>query len=190
MRTLRNARVSVECDGAAASLPRSEFAGSGGRDGSSTIVTWQEAEDTLTAAVEYLGAMPDRERSFLAAGSRSGWPSIVRDLQSDYADAEASPSPQLTRRCANLVERMLTGERPLADAIPEGHRALVGRVIVMKRWPGPDGFGWDRIFQVMGGELYNLARRQVLATTSDGMRKAYERAIQRLAVRMQLEQER
>lgn len=151
------------------------------------VVTWQEAEDALMAAVEYLGAMPDRERSFLAAGSRSCWPAIVRDLQSDYADSEASPSPQLTRRCANLVERMLTGERPLADVIPEGHRALVGRVIVMKRWPGPDGFGWDVVWRTMGGELFNLARRQVLGTTSDGMRKAYERAIQRLAQRLEME---
>lgn len=150
-----------------------------------SLVTWQEAEDTLTAAVEYLGAMPDRERSWLAAGQRTAWPVIVRDLQSDYADAEASPSPQLTRRCANLVERMLTGERPLANAIPEGHRPLVGRVIVMKRWPGADGFGWDRVFRSQGGELYNLARRVVLPTTSDGMRKAYERAIGRLAVQME-----
>ncbi|MGF7152497.1 hypothetical protein [Novosphingobium gossypii] len=150
-----------------------------------TLVTWQEAEDTLTAAVEYLGAMPDRERGFLAAGQRSAWPAIVRDLQADYADVDASPSPQLTRRCANLVERMLTGERPLANAIPEGHRPLVGRVIVMKRWPGPDGFGWDRVFRALGGELYNLARRDVLPTTSDGMRKAYERAIGRLAVQLE-----
>ena len=150
----------------------------------SEVITWQEAEDTLTAAVEYLGAMPDRERSYLTAGSRSCWPSIVRDMQSDYADTETSPSPQLTRRCANLVERMLTGEKPLADVIPEGHRALVGRVIVMKRWPGAEGFGWDRVFRSMGGELYNLARRQVMASTSDGMRKAYERAIQRVAQRL------
>ena len=153
----------------------------------SEAVTWQDAEDALMAAVEYLGAMPDRDRSFLAAGSRSCWPAIVRDVQADYADGEASPSPQLTRRCASLVERMLTGERPLADAIPEGHRSLVGRVIVMKRWPGPEGFGWDRVYRLMGGEMYNVARRQVTRTTSDGMRKAYERAITRLAQRLEVE---
>lgn len=146
------------------------------------VVTWQEAEDTLTAAVEYLGAMPDRERAWLAAGQRTAWPAIVRDVQADYADREASPSPQLTRRCANLVERMLTGEKPLANAIPEGHRPLVGRVIVMKRWPGADGFGWDRVYRAERGELFNLTRGQVLPSTSDGMRKAYERAIGRLAV--------
>ncbi len=150
-----------------------------------TLVTWQDAEDTLTAALEYLGAMPDRERAYLAAGQRTAWPAIVRDVQSDYADAEISPSPQLTRRCANLVERMLTGERPLANIIPEGHRPLVGRVIVMKRWPGADGFGWDRVYRALDGQLFNLARRSVLPTSSDGMRKAYERAIGRLAVAME-----
>lgn len=145
-------------------------------------VTWQDAEDTLMAAFEYLGAMPDRERAYLAAGSRTAWPAIVREAFGDYADVETSPSPQLTRRCANLVERMLTGEKPLADAIPEGHRALVGRVLTMKRWPGPEGFGWDRIYRLMGGKLFNLARRAELETTSDGMRKAYERAIHRLVL--------
>lgn len=150
-----------------------------------TVVTWQEAEDTLTAAVEYLGAMPDRERAWLAAGQRSAWPVIVRDLQSDYADADASPSPQLTRRCANLVERMLTGERPLANVIPEGHRPLVGKVIVMKRWPGPDGFGWDLVYRATGGLLFNHVRQCVMPTTSDSLRKAYERAIGRVAVALE-----
>jgi hypothetical protein len=145
-------------------------------------VSWQDAEDTLMAAFEYLGAMPDRERAYLAAGTRTAWPAIVREAFGDYADVEADPSPQLTRRCANLVERMLIGEKPLADAIPEGHRALVGRVLTMKRWPGPEGFGWDRVYRLMGGKLFNLARREELATTSDGMRKAYERAIHRLVL--------
>ncbi|MED5546115.1 MAG: hypothetical protein VYD90_12770 [Pseudomonadota bacterium] len=152
-----------------------------------TVVTWQEAEDMLMAAVEYLGAMPDRERAWLAAGQRTAWPAIVRDRWADYADDEVNPSPQLTRRCASLVERMLTGDRPLANAIPEGHRPLVGLVIIMKRWPGPDGFGWDRVYRALGGELYNLARRAVLPTTSDGMRKAYERAIGRLTVALDRE---
>lgn len=147
-------------------------------------VTWQEAEDTLTAAVEYLFALPDRERGFLAAGSRSGWPAIVRDLQADYPD-DVPPSPQLTRRNVNLVERMLTGESPLANAIPERHRALVGRVIVMQRWPGPDGFGWDLVWRRMGGELFNQVRGMVLPATSESMRKAYSRAIERLAIAIQ-----
>lgn len=146
------------------------------------FVTWQEAEDALTASLEYLGALPDHERSFLAAGSRSAWPAIVRDIQADYADAEAKPSPQLTRRQVRLVEAMLLCERPIANVIPEQHRAFVGRVLVMQRWPGPDGFGWDRVYRSQGGLLFNLVRKQELPTTSDGMRKAYERAVGRVAV--------
>ena len=150
-----------------------------------TVVTWQEAEDTLTAAFEYLGAMRDGDRAFLAAGSRTAWPTIMRETRAgDYADADATPSPRLTRQCANLVEVMLTGERPLANVIPEGHRALVGRVIVMQRWPGPDGFGWDLVWQRMDGKLYNLARRELLDATSEAMRKAYSRAIGKVAVAM------
>lgn len=150
-----------------------------------SLVTWQEAEDTLTAAVEYLFALPDRERGFLSAGSRSGWPAIVKDLQSDYADDEVAPSPQLTRRNVNLVEQLLIGERPLANVIPERHRALVGRVIIMQRWPGPDGFGWDLVFRRMGGVLFNQVRGAVMPTTSESMRKAYSRSIQRLAMAME-----
>ncbi|MFC0684639.1 hypothetical protein [Novosphingobium clariflavum] len=151
-----------------------------------TVVTWQQAEDTLTAAFEYLGAMRDAERAFLAAGSRTAWPEILRETRAgDYADVEAMPSPRLTRQCANLVEVMLTGDRPLANVIAEGHRALVGRVIVMQRWPGPDGFGWDLVWSRMGGELYNLARRQILPATSEAMRKAYSRAIGKVAVAME-----
>lgn len=151
------------------------------------VISWQDAEDALFAAFEYLGAMPDRERGYLSAGSRSCWPAIMRDAQLDYAEGQGfgaappPPSARLTRRHASLVERMLTGEKPLANAIPEGHRALVGRVAMMKLYPGADGFGWDRVYRALGGKLFNLVRREELPTTSDSMRKAYERAIQRVA---------
>ena len=32
-------------------------------------------------------------------------------------------------------------------AILPDHRALVGRVLVMKRWPGADGFRWDSVWR-------------------------------------------
>ena len=79
------------------------------------MVTWQDAEDTMTAAVEYLFAMPDRERGLLAGGRgerMTNWPQVVRSVrEGDYGDGqgfggEASASPQLTRRCVDLVERM------------------------------------------------------------------------------------
>lgn len=158
-------------------------------------VTWQQAEDALTAAIEYLFAMPDREGALLAPGygrRLSGWPAIVRSVrEGDYGDGQgvgedaATPSPRLSRAMASLVEAMLTGERPLANAIPEGHRRLVGRVIAMKRWPGAEGFGWDRVWRAQGGVLFSLRDQQVRKVTSDAMRKAYERAIGRLAVKIE-----
>lgn len=153
----------------------------GGKAG--VFVTWQEAEDALMAAFEYLSGMPDRDRAFLAAGTRSAWPEIVRESW-EYADAEASPSVRLSRRNAEHVDRFLTGPAPLANVIAEQHRAFVGRVVSMQLWPGPDGFGWDRVFRMQRGVLFNLVRKAELPTTSDGMRKAYERAVGKVAVAM------
>lgn len=138
-------------------------------------VSWQDAEDALIAAVEYLAVLPDRDRGFLSAGSRSCWPEIVRERW-EYADAEAQPSPALTRRRVAFVERILLGERAAALAVPEAHRRLVGRVVTWKRWPGPDGFGWERVWEAEGG--------RASGTTSDALRKRYERAVGKVAVRM------
>lgn len=140
-------------------------------------VTWQQAEDAMIAAVEYLAALPDRERGFLSAGSRSAWPAIVRDRQADYADGEAAPSPRLSRRMMAHLGGMLLGERAAGLAVPEGHRALVGRVLVMKRWPGPDGFRWERVWDAEGGRASGV--------TSDALRMRYERAIGKVAMRME-----
>lgn len=148
------------------------------------VVTWQQAEDALTAAFEYLFALPDADRAFLSAGSRSAWPAIVRDRQSDYADVEASPSPQLTRRMMAHLDLVLTGPRAAALVVPEGRRALVGMIVVMKRWPGPDGFRWERVWERERGAMLNLVSGEVQATTTDAMRKAYERAIGRVARRL------
>lgn len=141
-------------------------------------VTWQDAEDAMLAAMEYLGALPDKERSFLAAGSRSVWPAIVRDMQADYADGDRAPSPQLSRRMLAHLHRVLLDPGAVALAVPEGHRSLVGRVLIMKLRPGPDGFGWDRVWVAEGG------RRT--GTTSDALRKRYDRAIGKVAVRMEV----
>lgn len=159
------------------------------------VVTWSEAEDALMAAIEYLFAMSDPEGVLLAPGygrRLSGWPAIIRSVrEGDYGEgqgfgSEVSPSVRLSRRMVTMVERMLTGEHPLADAIPAGHRRLVGRVIAMKRWPGADGFGWDRVWRAQRGMLFSLRDQADRQVTSDAMRKAYERAIGRLAVRMEM----
>lgn len=148
------------------------------------VVTWQEAEEALLAAVEYLGALPDRERGFLSAGSRSGWPEIVRSVRDgDYGagqgvlETEVAPSARLTRRHVDQVERMLIGERPCADAIPAGHRRMVGRVLVMKLW-APGGVDWAAVWQAEGGKASGL--------TSDTHRKRYDRAVGKVAAAMEV----
>lgn len=142
------------------------------------VVTWQEAEDAMIAAVEYLAALPDRERGFLSAGSRSAWPQIIRDRrEGDYPDADVAPSAQLSRRMMAHLERMLLTEQAAGLAVAEGHRALVGRVLMMKLWPGPDGFRWERVWEREGGKACGV--------TSDALRMRYERGIGKVAVRMQ-----
>lgn len=142
------------------------------------VVTWQEAEDALLAAVEYLGALPDRERGFLSAGSRSLWPSMVKDVQADYADADARPRRQLGRKEMALLDEMLLAEGAAALAVPEAHRRLVGRVLVAKLDGRGEGFTWSRIWMAEGGRGCGV--------TSDALRRRYERGVHRVAMAMEV----
>lgn len=153
------------------------------------VVTWQDAEDALLAAIEYLGQLPDRDRSALSAGSRSAWPAIIRSVRDgDYGEGQglggeaAAPSAALSRRQYALVEAMLLRPDCAAMAVPEQHRALVGRVLVLKLWPGADGFGWDRVWR---GEEARWQREAIKPVTSDALRMRYERAVERVAARME-----
>jgi len=158
------------------------------------VTTWRQAEDALTAAVEYLAAMPDRERGFLLAGSRSCWPQVVRSERNwdfylvDAADAPFDPSPALSRRMAAHVEAMLLGERAAINVLAErkpGHAGLVGLVVRMKRWPGVDGFTWQAVFRAKRGLIHDhRLGRAVPAASFDAYRKAYERAVGLVAARM------
>ena len=149
------------------------------------IVTWQDAENALIEAVEYLAALPDRERAFLSAGSRSAWPQIVRSARDgDYGDgqhigAEIAPSARLTRRMLDRLHRVLLDDDAAAMVIPADHRALVGRVLVMKRWPGPDGFRWDNVWRAEARRAGGNP-----GVTSDALRMRYERAVAKVARRM------
>ena len=112
-------------------------------------VTWQDAEDQLLAAVEYLGALPDRERGFLSAGSRSCWPEIVRSVRDgDYGEGQGygeavAPRRQLGRKEMAVLDRVLLSPKAAALAIPEQHRRLVGRVLVGKLDGRGAGFTWS-----------------------------------------------
>lgn len=135
-------------------------------------VSWQQAEDALLAAVEYLGALPDRERGFLSAGSRSGWPEIVRDAQADYP-REPDRRLRLGRKEMALLERVLLNPGCAAMAIPGAHRALVGRVLAMKLDQRGGGFAWSEVWERAGGRACGV--------TSDALRMRYERAVGKVA---------
>lgn len=147
------------------------------------VVTWQQAEDALLAAVEYLGMAPDRERGFLSAGSRSCWPQIIRNARDgDYGEGqgfggEAAPRRQLSRKEATLLDRVLLDPDAAAMAIQEGHRRLVGRVLVAKLDGRGEGFTWSRIWESEGGFRSG--------TTTEALRKRYDRAVSRVAGRME-----
>lgn len=149
-------------------------------------VTWQQAEDALLAAVEYLGQMPVKGAP---GGAGSSWPQIIRSVRDgDYGEGQglggeaAAPSAALSRRRVQLVEAMLLQPDCAAMAIPAGHRALVGRVLVLKLWPGAEGFGWDRVWR---GEAVRWARTGERKVTSDALRMRYERAVSKVAAAME-----
>ena len=155
-------------------------------------VTRDDAERALLEAVEWLGRLPDRDRAFLRAGSRSCWPEILRsrdfgqDGGADWADGDAgqlgaeaaAPSVALSRRQLVRLERLLLDPDCAAMAVPEGHRSLVGRVLVMLNWPGGDEFGWSRVWVAEGGRATGV--------TSDCLRKRFDRALGRVAARMEV----
>lgn len=140
------------------------------------VVTWQEAEDALIGAFEYLAALPDRQAGLLSAGSRSAWPQVLRIMQEDYPDARP-PQVRVGKREMALLEAMLLGPRACALAVAPGQRSFVGRVIVMKRWQSPGGFEWSEVWQREGGRS--------CGGTSDALRKRYERAVSRVAAAME-----
>lgn len=146
------------------------------------VVSWRMAETALLEAMELALAQPDRERAFLSAGSRSCWPQIVRDVQADYADAEARPRRQLTRRDMMVLGRMLDDPDAAALAVPTWRRRLVGRVLMAKLDGRGEGFTWQRIWEAED----RAARRAGLArpASAEALRKAYASAVGKVAERM------
>lgn len=158
------------------------MAGIGAKAGANAgSVTWQDAEDALLVAVELLGMMPDRERGFLGAGSKSSMPEFLRDVQADYADVDSRPRKALSLAEVALVERMLLDPRAAIMAVPAGKRALVGRVLVGKLDGRGEGFRWERVWEWDDRRRRAASDRRV---TLDAVRRAYERAVGRVAVAM------
>lgn len=135
--------------------------------------TWQDAEEQLGDAVEWLGALGDREGAFLAAGRSSSWPQVLRIEQSDYPD-RPDPRQRLSSRQLAHVERFMLDGDAVFLAIPEAHRSLVGRVLIMKRFPERSGgFRWRYVREALAAQARNGER----VPAPEALRKRYERAI-------------
>lgn len=135
--------------------------------------TWQDAEEALGDAVEWLGAMGDREGAFLAAGRSSSWPQVLRIEQSDYPD-RPDPRQRLSSRQLAHVERFMLASDAVFLAIPDAHRSLVGRALIMKRFPERSGgFRWRYVREA----LQAVARNGEHVPAPEALRKRYERAI-------------
>ncbi len=130
-------------------------------------------EEELIEAWRNMAALPDRERSFLRSGQRSWWPSIVRDRLTDYADAEAAPRRQLSRREMRVLGALFVDPDCLCLIVPVERRALVAQVLTRKAWPQGRAL-WDRVWDDMGG--------RACGATSDTLRSRYEAQLRRLAL--------
>ena len=146
------------------------------------FASWHDAEAALGDALEWLGAVGDREGAFLAAGRSSSWPRVLRIEQSDYPD-RPDPRLRLSRAQLEHVDAMLLSGGALFLAIPEAHRSLVGRVLLMKRFPQSSaGFRWRYVREALlragdGGGGGDDGR----VPAPEALRKRYERAVGEVA---------
>lgn len=133
------------------------------------VLSFDEVEAALMDALEYLARMPDKERGWLSAASRSSMPPVIRATWlGDYGDTDAVPrGAGLSRAQVEHVEQWVTGERALVLAVPAAHRRLVGLVLRHKRENEGGGFAWSDVWRVFGDR----------SVTSDALRKRYERSI-------------
>ncbi len=131
----------------------------------------EAAEEMLIEAWELLMRLPDRERGFLSAGSRSGWPEVLRDVVTDYADGDARPRMSLNRREMAIVGRVFLDVGCLAMEVAPANRRLFALVLAMKAREGR--VWWDQIWVALGGKR--------LGVTSDCLRMRYDRSLARLA---------
>ena len=143
------------------------------------VVTPDMAEEALMEALACLAVLPDRERGWLAGGKGlrlSAWPDILRQQTAGDYPGDAAPRRRLSRRDMAQLDRTLLGERAAVLAVPDGQRSLLGRVLAMKLWPRAGGFQWADVWLAEGGRRCGV--------TSDALRMRYERALARVARRL------
>ena len=71
--------------------------------------------------------------------------SVIDKLLGEGYPDRPDPRVRLGRRETDLLDAVLMAEDALMLVIPEAHRALVGRLLVMTRWPDAGGFRWDAV---------------------------------------------
>lgn len=134
-------------------------------------------EGELVHAWQMLLRLPDRERGWLSAGSRSGWPQIVRERFGDYPDEEArEPRRALGRREMELLGRVfgIDGrDGYLMERIALANRPLVALVLARKAGRQPGGFQWNDIWQALGGKALGIG--------PDALRARWDRCLGMLA---------
>jgi hypothetical protein len=144
---------------------------------------FEAMEDTLMEAWRVLRCSPDPERGFLASGSRSAWPEIVRDRVMDYADADAQPRLRLGRREIALRDAVFVEPGCLMESVAVANRALLALVLAMKTRHEPGGFRWERVFDVLERAWRAMPAddKRFDRATSDGYRMRYTRIVRDLA---------
>lgn len=142
------------------------------------LVTWREAEEALLEAMALMARLPDRERGFLSAGSRSGWPDVVRSVR-DGEYPEARGRVGLRRAEVDRLDVLMLGADAAVMKVPAADQALLGRVLVEKLDERGEGFRWERVWEWDDRRRRKEGRQRV---TSDAVRKRYERAVAAVAV--------
>lgn len=142
----------------------------------------EAAEEELIECMRLLRRLPDRERTWLYH-STLRWPAMIRD-QGDYPD-DSEPAGPLTRSEMRRVEAMFLDDRAFVRSIELRDVALVGVVTAIRASGSAGGWGWDDVWNALGGKLEQglgpdgvMVMRKV---TSEAMRMRYTRAIDRLA---------
>ena len=150
-------------------------------------------EETMIEAWRLLLRLPDREKGWLASGSRRSLPAPLRE-NLGWIDAELAlklgltmpepppePRTQLGPREMAKLHRAWFAPLCLAEAVPSPHRRLTMAVIAAKAGRMPGGFRWEDVGAALYGKRWGTARCDA---TSDALRMRYEAAMRCVAIRI------
>ncbi|MDF0540797.1 hypothetical protein PX699_00445 [Sphingobium sp. H39-3-25] len=138
----------------------------------SVFWTFEAVEERMIEAWGYMMRLPDAERGWLAAASRSSMPAIVRhNAFGDYFETSTG-RPGLRAAQVTMVEAVFTGEGAWIDWVFARDRPLIATVMKVKLRQHGGGFAWADVAQAGGGGVQ-----------PDALRMRYNRAITRIAAK-------